>query len=221
MAKSAIDCGTTQYLAVHHKVYSKNKMPWEYPIENFQVLCEGCHSKEHSIEYQQNNCASCKAVISTNFVYCIKCHNEQVKRLENQNKNYEDQIQNLNKKLSVETAKGKNEDSREILSLRAELNQLNSQKSKIESILNEYTGQVKKLKHQNAEYANRIQNYEDQIQNLNKKLSVETAKGKNEDSREILSLRAELNQLNSEKSKIESYSKRTYRTSNKTKAPEC
>lgn len=30
-------------LQVHHKIYIKGREPWEYPIDNFQCLCEFCH----------------------------------------------------------------------------------------------------------------------------------------------------------------------------------
>ena len=35
-------------------------MPWEYPDENFVVLCEKCHDKNHAFEYTQKLCESCK-----------------------------------------------------------------------------------------------------------------------------------------------------------------
>ena len=36
-------------LHVHHKQYLKGKMPWEYPYELCETLCQGCHAGEHGI----------------------------------------------------------------------------------------------------------------------------------------------------------------------------
>jgi hypothetical protein len=35
-------------LHVHHKKYSRGKEPWDYPSNNFEVLCVDCHSDEHA-----------------------------------------------------------------------------------------------------------------------------------------------------------------------------
>lgn len=40
-------CGETSYtLHVHHKVYMKDKEPWECLDEYLVTLCEGCHERE-------------------------------------------------------------------------------------------------------------------------------------------------------------------------------
>lgn len=36
-------------LQVHHIIYVKGRMPWEYPYDECEVLCRGCHAKEHGI----------------------------------------------------------------------------------------------------------------------------------------------------------------------------
>ena len=54
------ECKNAKFLQVHHKSYTRNKMPWEYPDENFVVLCEKCHDKNHAFEYTQKLCESCK-----------------------------------------------------------------------------------------------------------------------------------------------------------------
>ena len=36
-------------LHVHHKIYLKNKNPWEYPDELLATLCEHCHQEEAEI----------------------------------------------------------------------------------------------------------------------------------------------------------------------------
>lgn len=54
------ECKNAKFLQVHHKSYTRDKMPWEYPDENFVVLCEKCHDKNHAFEYTQKLCESCK-----------------------------------------------------------------------------------------------------------------------------------------------------------------
>lgn len=41
-------CGDTEKtLHVHHRRYERGKKPWEYEIDNFNVLCETCHEFYH------------------------------------------------------------------------------------------------------------------------------------------------------------------------------
>ncbi len=37
-------------LHVHHKKYIYGRFPWDYPMDNFETLCEKCHKSEHKIE---------------------------------------------------------------------------------------------------------------------------------------------------------------------------
>jgi 5-methylcytosine-specific restriction endonuclease McrA len=43
-------CGATNDLQVHHLLYRKNFLAWEYSCKDVVVLCKKCHSKEHNIE---------------------------------------------------------------------------------------------------------------------------------------------------------------------------
>lgn len=36
-------------LQVHHKRYAKGKFPWEYPYEDCETLCKGCHAERHGL----------------------------------------------------------------------------------------------------------------------------------------------------------------------------
>jgi hypothetical protein len=36
-------------LQVHHRDYVKGRLPWEYHYDECDVLCRGCHAKEHGI----------------------------------------------------------------------------------------------------------------------------------------------------------------------------
>lgn len=38
-------CDETSTLHVHHKVYLKGRMPWEYEDEQLVTLCESCHDE--------------------------------------------------------------------------------------------------------------------------------------------------------------------------------
>ncbi|MCE9608865.1 MAG: hypothetical protein K8R23_01425 [Chthoniobacter sp.] len=40
-------CGESELLQVHHPEYISGRKPWEYPIEHCEVLCRGCHAREH------------------------------------------------------------------------------------------------------------------------------------------------------------------------------
>jgi 5-methylcytosine-specific restriction endonuclease McrA len=50
-------CGDQKYdpkfLNVHHKVYKKGLMAWQYPDEDLIVLCVSCHRKVHFSDYQR------------------------------------------------------------------------------------------------------------------------------------------------------------------------
>lgn len=41
--------GAETSLHVHHRRYIKGRMAWEYPAENFTVLCEPCHAEAHEM----------------------------------------------------------------------------------------------------------------------------------------------------------------------------
>jgi len=42
-------CGDSEStLNVHHKAYFKSRDPWEYEINQLNVLCASCHENEHS-----------------------------------------------------------------------------------------------------------------------------------------------------------------------------
>lgn len=36
-------------LAVHHKYYTPNTEPWDYPLDALITLCESCHSTEYEL----------------------------------------------------------------------------------------------------------------------------------------------------------------------------
>lgn len=38
---------TDKTLNVHHKIYRKGAMPWEYPDHELRCICEDCHESEH------------------------------------------------------------------------------------------------------------------------------------------------------------------------------
>lgn len=41
-------CGADdKTLHVHHKQYIKGRQAWDYPLENFESLCEECHKEAH------------------------------------------------------------------------------------------------------------------------------------------------------------------------------
>lgn len=38
-------CAEDKQLQVHHRIYIKGRMVWEYEFDNFQCLCEDCHKE--------------------------------------------------------------------------------------------------------------------------------------------------------------------------------
>lgn len=43
-------CGdATKPLNVHHKIYVRGRLPWEYSGDELDVLCEDCHAAEHGL----------------------------------------------------------------------------------------------------------------------------------------------------------------------------
>lgn len=43
-------CGSKDNLQIHHLLYRKNSMAWEYSTKDVAVLCSSCHSKLHGIK---------------------------------------------------------------------------------------------------------------------------------------------------------------------------
>lgn len=41
--------GTQVVLQLHHTHYEKNKKPWDYELSDLEILCKGCHAREHNI----------------------------------------------------------------------------------------------------------------------------------------------------------------------------
>lgn len=71
-------------LQVHHEIYLKGKLPWEYGTKDCTTLCKGCHATEHGIilpkigwdyvfdydlESLDGNCQNCGN--SLRYVYLI------------------------------------------------------------------------------------------------------------------------------------------------------
>ena len=47
-------------LNVHHTYYEKGKMPWEYPTESLQCLCEECHKRTKQVQQKKNKTSKSK-----------------------------------------------------------------------------------------------------------------------------------------------------------------
>jgi len=90
--KKCTRCNSTDDLAIHHKTYANNKMPWEYPLENFEVLCEKCHKERHNLKYLSNKCKGCGKKISEKYDYCFDCYKKLNNKIEKRLDNIEKQI---------------------------------------------------------------------------------------------------------------------------------
>lgn len=50
---SCVICGDGEStLNVHHKFYTYNIEPWDYPMGNYITLCPKCHDEEHAYKDQ-------------------------------------------------------------------------------------------------------------------------------------------------------------------------
>ena len=72
-------CKVVICLNVHHKTYSNGKEPWEYPLNNFEILCDKCHAKEHKMEQrdafcENPNCKTPSQPIRQCFKFCFACN---------------------------------------------------------------------------------------------------------------------------------------------------
>lgn len=43
-------CGHNKTLQAHHRMYKKNKEPWEYEMDDMVCLCGSCHEKFHFLQ---------------------------------------------------------------------------------------------------------------------------------------------------------------------------
>ncbi len=127
-------CGEINNLEVHHKTYSEGKLPWEYPDENFLVLCEKCHMNHHGIEYIPKYCLQCSKKISAKFTYCLDCHNKLIESKEKEIIELEGKITNL-EDLLKKTNSQNNQD--EINKLKREIDLLKKDKESIEKSIPE------------------------------------------------------------------------------------
>jgi 5-methylcytosine-specific restriction endonuclease McrA len=42
-------CGATDIrLQVHHKYYKPGVLPWNYPVDAYEILCVNCHREKHA-----------------------------------------------------------------------------------------------------------------------------------------------------------------------------
>lgn len=39
-----------QTLHVHHKIYRRGAAPWEYELQELELLCDACHSEHHEMK---------------------------------------------------------------------------------------------------------------------------------------------------------------------------
>jgi hypothetical protein len=67
-------CGEKRNLNVHHKSYSEGKEPWEYPLENFVLLCAEHHRDEHGLKPKICSEPSCDREIAAEFTHCYEHH---------------------------------------------------------------------------------------------------------------------------------------------------
>ena len=191
-------CGKRRNLQVHHKTYSKGKMPWEYPIENFLILCEECHGNHHGYEYSQNYCTTCGKEISNNFVYCLTCHNKLVEIKEKEQKELKNKIVELENSLKDKVKlQGKinseliNRLTKEKLHLANRVNELGSflkSKKKVDgNRLN--SNDIRKLKEEKEDLNNKLKNLELQVKkekdDLRLKNSIEINRLKQEKEKSL------------------------------------
>jgi CRISPR/Cas system CMR-associated protein Cmr5 small subunit len=132
--KKCSRCPSTNNLEVHHKTYSVSKLPWEYPDENFIVLCEKCHRNHHGIEYTLNRCKGCGREISVKFDYCLSCHNNLIEEKEKEKNDLDKKINHLETLLGKSTNSSNQSETNQ---LKKEIASLKRYKESLEKILTE------------------------------------------------------------------------------------
>lgn len=133
--KQCSECASVKHVEVHHKTYSQGKLPWEYPLENFLVLCEKCHGKHHKYEYIVNNCKGCGKEISVKYNYCLPCHNQLIENKEKEKNELEKKINELEKTLKAQKNNTKSNTKVNAKELEKEINRLGKEKNSLEKIL--------------------------------------------------------------------------------------
>lgn len=72
-------CGCKEKtLHVHHRMYERAKMPWEYSDDVFLTLCENCHQQWHQIQSEVDR-ALCD-IWAENFEKLKNLHRVDLKR---------------------------------------------------------------------------------------------------------------------------------------------
>jgi hypothetical protein len=166
--KKCSECPSTKNLEIHHKTYSPDKMPWEYPDENFLVLCEKHHREYHGFEYSFNKCKGkdCGKEISTKFEYCLTCHNNLLKEKETEKKELEEKIAKLEKE-----KQNKNNRQDKIDQLEKEIKLLRKEKEDADKILHD----LKDLNQLKEEIIADNKRIETKVNSLKKRFGIVTA----------------------------------------------
>jgi hypothetical protein len=138
------NCDCVKNLEIHHKTYSPGKRPWEYPVENFEVLCEKHHKIHHGHEYTFNKCKGKDSEgkvygikISPKYDYCFRCHKKLIEDKETEKKKLEDKIADLENSLKKEENNKNRSSNQEVDRLKRELNQLINNRNNAERIIAE------------------------------------------------------------------------------------
>lgn len=134
---SESECDSQENLEIHHKTYSPDKMPWEYPVENFEVLCEKHHTNHHGFEYKLHKCRNCPREIGPKFDYCLPCHNKLIEDKETEKKKLEDKITDLENSLKKESNRKDKENLNKKHQLKEEIELLTKEKINLEKNLAE------------------------------------------------------------------------------------
>ncbi|MDG1302391.1 MAG: hypothetical protein P8R37_12480 [Opitutae bacterium] len=111
----------TSCLNIHHKTYLNGKEPWEYPLNNFEVLCDKCHAKEHGKVSQDKfcenpDCLSPKQPIRQCFRCCFACSQKLLEQLVKSERENDINIREAKKsRVSLEELKKLNNDQKKLL----------------------------------------------------------------------------------------------------------
>jgi len=213
--KKCAKCGSQKLLlSVHHKTYNAGKLPWEYPIENFEVLCERCHKETHSLPYTTKYCEICNKVISEKYSYCFECHSKQIKRLQEEKIALESTIKGLNNQLQFQNETKNKVNHQEISRLQNELKKIALNKEKVEKALDSVKDERDKIIEDNkrtiAEKLVIVKHLQEEkerltlsINNLNEKLQQQDQLTPLDKKQKIAQLQNEINKILHSKKEIE------------------
>lgn len=157
---------------VHHKSYDGFKDPWDYPISNFEVLCDVCHEKEHKqvvVEKRHRcshpECPTPSSEIRRCFKYCFPCNQKLLDALEARERD----LQKVKRAEKIAIAEGISQKKRleEELKSKERMQELLKQSEQILAEKNEVIAELRQSLEDREAGTEEIQMYDELLKEVN------------------------------------------------------